>query len=100
LKLTLDTGHAFIDSMGGKRLLAFVETWGHRLGHLHVSDNLGRRDDHLPVGRGNIPFARLAKALSRFAVMDTVTMEIFTDQREDLVQSREAFRRYMENAES
>ena len=100
LKLTLDTGHAFIDSMKGDRLIAFVETWGHRLGHLHVSDNQGRRDDHLPVGRGKVPFALLAMALTRFAVPDTVTMEIFTDRREDLVRSREAFRRYMEEAKS
>jgi sugar phosphate isomerase/epimerase len=98
LRLTLDTGHAFIDGRRGKRLLAFVETWGQRLGHLHVSDNGGRRDDHLPVGRGKVPFARLAKALNRFAAVATVTMEIFTERREDLAESREAFRRIMEEA--
>jgi sugar phosphate isomerase/epimerase len=98
LKLTLDTGHAFIQGEGEKRLFAFVETWGRRLGHLHVSDNQGRRDDHLPVGRGKVPFSRLAKALKYRTTLDTVTLEIFTGHREDLVHSRETFQRYLDAA--
>ena len=98
LKLTLDTGHAFIEGGKGRRLLDFIEMLGHRLGHLHVSDNKGRCDDHLPVGQGAVPFAKVARALKRNAVVDTVTLEIFTDQRSDLTRSREAFRQYIDEA--
>jgi sugar phosphate isomerase/epimerase len=93
LRLTLDVGHAFIDDRKTRRLLAFIETLGHRIGHLHLSDNKGRRDEHLPLGKGRIPYERIARALTRHVVMETVTLEIFTDRREDLVDSRDFFRR-------
>ncbi len=98
LRLTLDLGHAFVEAKGDGRLMAFIRTLGHRIGHLHVSDNKGKRDEHLPVGRGAIPFGRVAGALQEYARIDTVTLEIFTDRREDLVTSRDAFRRIMESA--
>jgi len=90
LRLTLDIGHAFIDGPGDRRLLRFIETLGQRIGHLHVSDNKGKRDDHLPVGKGKIPFDRVARALQRHTRIDTITLEIFTPCRQDLVQSRNA----------
>jgi sugar phosphate isomerase/epimerase len=45
LKLTLDTGHANIGNPGGRRILEFIEKFGHRIGHLHVSDNFGNCAD-------------------------------------------------------
>ena len=56
LKLTLDTGHANIDNPGGRHILEFIEKFGHRIGHLHISDNMGQRDDHIPLGSGIIDF--------------------------------------------
>jgi sugar phosphate isomerase/epimerase len=93
LHLTLDVGHAFIEDRKTRRLLAFIETLGHRIGHLHLSDNRGQRDEHLPLGKGRIPYARIARALKRHVAIETATLEIFTDRREDLVESREFFRR-------
>lgn len=98
LQLTLDTGHAHIAGRRGRRLIDFVERLGPRIGHLHVSDNKGRRDDHLPVGRGRVPFDKLARALKRHASIETITLEIFTPKRSDLVASREAFRRFIDTA--
>jgi sugar phosphate isomerase/epimerase len=98
LRLTLDIGHAFIETRKAKRLLTFIETLGHRIGHLHLSDNRGQRDEHLPLGQGRIPYDRVAKSLARHVAVDTVTLEIFTSRREDLVDSREAFRRLMASA--
>ena len=91
LKLTLDTGHANIGSPGGRRILEFVEKFGHRIGHLHISDNYGERDDHIPVGAGTIDFLKIVKALKKCGYDDTATLEIFTEDRRLLKKSRDRF---------
>jgi sugar phosphate isomerase/epimerase len=91
LKLTLDTGHANIGAKGGQRILQFIEKFGHRIGHLHISDNLGERDDHLPLGSGTIDFAKIARAIKNCGYDDTATLEIFSEDRQALVQSRDRF---------
>jgi len=93
LKMTLDTGHANIDSPRGKRILDFIEQFPDRITHLHVSDNRGKRDEHLPLGAGNIPFRPVLQALKSTGFDHTVTLEIFTGDRTDLRRSRERFRR-------
>jgi sugar phosphate isomerase/epimerase len=91
LKLTLDTGHANIDSPDGRRILEFIEKFGHRIGHLHVSDNYGERDDHVAVGAGTIDFAKVVEALKKWGYDDTATLEIFTEDRQALKKSRDRF---------
>ena len=91
LKLTLDTGHANIGARGGRRILQFIEKFGHRIGHLHISDNLGQRDDHIPLGSGVINFEKIARAIKHSGYNDTATLEIFTEDRQALVQSRQRF---------
>ena len=92
LKLTLDTGHANIDDPGGKRILEFIETFADRIGHVHISDNFGKEDNHLPIGTGTIEFDRILRALKKIAYEDTVTLEIFSRDREYLQISREKFK--------
>jgi sugar phosphate isomerase/epimerase len=89
LKLTLDTGHANIGDTRGDRALRFLKNYSHRLGHIHMSDNKGKRDDHLPVGKGNVPFERIVKALKEIDYDNTITLEIFSDDRNHLVESRD-----------
>ena len=91
LKLTLDTGHANIGNPDGLQILEFIEKFGHRIGHLHVSDNYGKRDDHIPVGAGTIDFLKIVKALKKCGYDDTATLEIFTEDRRLLKQSRDRF---------
>ncbi|MGD2096633.1 MAG: sugar phosphate isomerase/epimerase [Desulfobacterales bacterium] len=91
LKLTLDTGHANIGAKGGQRILQFIEKFGHRIGHLHISDNLGERDDHAPLGSGIIDFKTIARAIKHSGYDDTATLEIFSENRQALVQSRQRF---------
>ncbi len=90
LEMTLDVGHAFLDGQGMERILAFIHAFGDRLGHVHISDNHGQRDDHLAVGGGAIDFTLLMKALQQMGYDGTMTLEIFTDDRTDLVRSRAA----------
>jgi sugar phosphate isomerase/epimerase len=97
MKLVLDTGHANIGDNGGQRLLDFIHRFGPRLGHLHVSDNNGRWDEHLPVGHGNIGFKAMARALKRVGYDDTLTLEVFSPDRADLVTSRRKLEKILES---
>jgi sugar phosphate isomerase/epimerase len=89
LKLTLDTGHANIADSKGKRLKKLVERFGKQIGHLHFSDNQGRRDDHLAVGEGTVNFPELVRSLKAKGYDDTLTLEVFDQDRGKRVASRE-----------
>jgi sugar phosphate isomerase/epimerase len=89
LKLTLDTGHAHIEERSGQRAVDFIERFSGRIGHIHASDNLGREDSHLPVGTGSVDFHKIAHALKKIRYDDTLTLEIFSRDRDYLKISRE-----------
>lgn len=91
LKMTLDVGHANIHDPRGKRTLAFIERLGDRIGHLHISDNMGKRDDHIPVGHGTAKFEKIVRALKNAGYRDTATFEIFGEDRNFLMLSRKKF---------
>ncbi|UCD99735.1 MAG: sugar phosphate isomerase/epimerase [Chloroflexota bacterium] len=91
LKLTLDSGHANIGSQNDNRIFEFVKQFNHRIGHIHISDNLGKRDDHLPIGEGTINFYKIAKVLKECGYDDTITLEIFAEDRRKLMSSKEDF---------
>ncbi len=89
LGFTLDVGHAHIGTDGMTRILDYIQRFSARLRHLHVSDNRGRRDEHLAVGDGKIDFPAVAAALNRIGYQGDMTLEIFSENRGDLVRSRE-----------
>jgi sugar phosphate isomerase/epimerase len=84
VSLLLDIGHAHIDDAGGKKCLRFIEMFSGRIGHLHVSDNFGKEDQHLPIGAGIIDFSKIVSALKRIGYNDTVTLEVFSRDRDYL----------------
>lgn len=89
LMLTLDTGHANIDDPKGTRLFDFIRQFPERIGHVHVSDNKGKRDDHLKTGKGTVNFNKFAKLLKSSGYDGTITFEIFSPDPIELVQSRD-----------
>lgn len=93
LQMTLDTGHANIGAPDGSRLLELVERFGKRLGHIHISDNLGKRDDHMAVGQGTVDFSTLIRRLVELGYNDTITLEIFDQNRQMLTESREKIKK-------
>jgi len=95
LAMTLDVGHAFIDGRGMDRIFEFLQRFGNRIHHIHISDNFGQRDDHLAVGDGAINFKALIGALQQIHYDDTMTLEIFTADRTDLIRSRNALQKMM-----
>lgn len=86
-RLALDTGHAHIG--GGERITALIDRHYGRIGHVHASDNSGRDDEHLPIGAGSIDFPRVVKALREIGYDDTITLEVFSRDRDYLRISRE-----------
>jgi sugar phosphate isomerase/epimerase len=89
INLTLDTGHAHIDDRKGKRALDFIQRFPERIGHVHASDNFGKEDSHLPVGAGTVDFQQIGRALKEMGYTDTVTVEVFSSDRDYLRISRE-----------
>jgi len=86
LKFHFDIAHAFIENrmIGIKE---YLETFPERLVHIHIHDNHGELDEHLPLGEGKIDFKKVVKLLKEFNYDKTVTFEVFTSQ-SDAVRSR------------
>ena len=87
----LDIGHANLRlGLGEKnRTSALLEAFGDRLCHVHVSDNSGGDEDrHLPLGAGNVDWKASVRALKDIGYDGTVTLEIFSREREHLRTSR------------
>jgi len=93
LQMTLDTGHANIGTPAGNRLFELVKRFGNRLGHIHISDNLGKGDDHLAVGQGTIDFSALISRLVKLGYDNTITLEIFDQDRRMLTESRDKIKK-------
>lgn len=74
---------------GTQRILAFIDRFAGRIGHIHASDNGGHGDDHLPIGVGRIGFPEVVRELKRIGYDDTITLEIFAQDRDYLRISRE-----------
>ena len=99
LKMTLDTGHANIDDPSQKKLYEFIQIFPDKIGHIHISDNLGKKDDHFKVGQGNINFKKFIKQIKQSGYNDTITFEIFSQNSEDLLESRNIIKKMLEKIE-
>ncbi|MGI8520813.1 MAG: sugar phosphate isomerase/epimerase family protein [Actinomycetota bacterium] len=87
----LDVGHANLRLGLGEpnRTGALLEAFGRRLAHVHLSDNRGGPDDlHLPLGAGALDWKGVVKLLRGVGWDGTVTLEVFSREREHLRTSR------------
>jgi len=86
LKLVLDVAHAsFYES---DPPLKFIDKFYEMLAHVHLSDNLGQRDDHLPLGAGIVDYKTPVRELRRRNYSGTITLEIFGKDRDYLLMSK------------
>lgn len=83
LMFTLDIAHAHIGTKKN-RSTEFIRRYANRLSHLHVSDNFGKDDCHLPIGAGMIFFNRIFKELKDTGYDETMTLEVFSRDRDYL----------------
>lgn len=86
--MTLDTGHARISGMESADMAAFIEDFRDRVDHLHLNDTRQPEDEHLPLGAGNLDFEQILAPLQD-GWTGTLSLEVFTDDWEYIVMSKE-----------
>ncbi len=76
LGLNFDSGHCFVN---GKMnyVKKFLSAFQGRITHVHLHDNHGKRDEHLPLGKGSIDFEYIAKIFRKINYSGTITFETF-----------------------
>ena len=95
LRLLLDVAHA---NLGVPRNLTDDILWdadlGLRLAHVHLSDNDGQRDLHAPLGgaRNGMDWPKMISSLRKRGYYGTITLEVFTPDRDYLLISRDKFK--------
>lgn len=78
LRHCFDVGHWHLFSEVS--LADWLAALGPRLSHLHLHDNFGKRDEHLPVGEGGIDFAALFSLLALLPQAPTMTLEAHSQE--------------------
>jgi|ERR1043165_3148259 sugar phosphate isomerase/epimerase len=92
LGMHLDIGHAnlMVERNTTPDLCA---AYGKRLAHVHAHDNKGGSGDlHLPIGAGHIDWPSMIRALKGANYNDTITLEVFSEDRHFLAYSRDRLR--------
>jgi len=74
----LDIGHA---NLFNKSVIKFIKQFHKKLRHIHLHDNHGKTDEHLPIGKGNINFQKIMGGLKKYGYDGTITLEIFYDKK-------------------
>ena len=95
LNCHLDVAHAFIEG-GMGRIEEYLNRFSSKLMHIHIHDNHGELDEHLPLGSGSIDFKKVVRWLKAIGYNRTITFEVFTSYK-DAVKSREYFRSLWES---
>jgi sugar phosphate isomerase/epimerase len=73
IRFCFDTGHHNVFAVAP--VATWIEALGPYLGQLHIHDNDGKKDRHLPPGEGNFPFTELFDMLSCRYLTPVVTLE-------------------------
>jgi sugar phosphate isomerase/epimerase len=93
LGLHLDIGHANL-LVPYNMTESILQAYGSRLRHVHLHDNKGGGADlHLALGCGNVDVSRSIRALAECGYDGTITLEVFSPDREYLRYSRDVLRR-------
>jgi sugar phosphate isomerase/epimerase len=101
LAFHLDSGHTQVEG-GVDMFETYLERFDRRLMHVHLSENDGSRDQHLPLGatpKVKIDWpARIAR-LKASGYDGTISLEVFAPERAYLLQSRDLLREWWEAAQ-
>lgn len=88
LGLTFDIGHAYISAceLGFKKPENYIakivkEKLKNHIFHVHLHDNFGVKDNHLPPGNGKINFKPIIKALRDIGYDKQIIVEVWNPQK-------------------
>ena len=87
----LDTGHANI-TWG---LTRTIEALGNRIGHIHIDDNDGISDQHLPAGEGTIDFGGIREFLRGFEGQACHELRVDDDPVGGTLRSRDSLKKIL-----
>jgi len=68
----LDVGHAFINKWD---IPCVIQSLGEKLVSLHLHDNNGENDEHLPISKGKMDWLPLWDELARLPIMPNLVLE-------------------------
>ena len=89
----LDIGHCNLQVVSNTAT-EIIATYGPRNRHVHIHDNKGGYADlHLPLGTGNLDYHSPLKALQAWGYDATITLEVFSEDRQFLSYSRDVLQR-------
>ncbi len=80
LNYVLDIGHAHLQG----EVYDFIDEFGPKIKHVHVSDNEGVNDQHLPIGEGNIDWEDAMGYLKKSGFDGWVVVESYDKMGENL----------------
>jgi len=87
-QMTFDTGHARLAGFSDADSAAFLDSHRERVSHVHLSDNRGGSDEHLPVGLGTIDFETVLAPLIDSEWSGTMTHEVGTTDHAYVAESK------------
>ena len=96
LKFHFDIAHAFIENRM-KGVKEYLDSFNDRLVHIHIHDNHGKQDEHLPLGHGKLDLRKVIKLLKEYGYDKTMTFEVFSS-RLDAARSRDLFKKRWEKS--
>lgn len=95
LRFHIDSGHTKVERHYD-RWAEYLAKLGEKLMHVHLSDNDGTEDQHLPLGspRSSTDWPEHIRKLKATGYDGTITLEIFSPQSDYLLLSRDLLRKW------
>ena len=92
LQFTLDFGHSRLIDGTEKA----IQLMGENVRHIHITDSLGKKDDHLPIGDGDLDYTPWLNFLREFHHLMTLELVEFGSDPGPVLRSRERFLQLLE----
>jgi sugar phosphate isomerase/epimerase len=85
LHFHIDIGHAHLFK---RKPVDFLNPYASRLKHIHLHDNDGKKDLHLPLGCGKTDWKQAVRDLKKSSYDGTITLEVFSGIKEYVLISK------------
>jgi sugar phosphate isomerase/epimerase len=91
LQFTLDFGHARL----GEGAEEGIRLLGENIRHIHLHDNHGKNDDHLPVGDGNYDYSGFIDFFKNYPHIITLEVSDISRDPQPILRSKENFQKLL-----